>query len=553
MFETLRLVPLFAHLSDEDLESLCTSVERMDLSDGESLFEEGDSGDAAFVIEEGELEILKVSSGKQVLLAVRHAGEVIGEMSLLEDVPRNASGVARGRCVVLSIGKDVITRLLATSPSAASGLFKIILDKVRSTEGRLRQSERMAQLGTMTAGVAHELNNPAAAVKRASEQLAELVEAQASRPPSAGEMTATQGAEEAGLMAAARAGARPALDSLEQADREDEVSDWLASTDLDNPWEVAASLVGMGLDTAELDRLAGVFGDHLAAVLVGASEAHSIAGLVREIASGSARISEIVKALKSYSYLDQAPMQEVDVAEGIEDTLLILKSKLRSVRLIRDYQDGLPRLQAYGSELNQVWTNLLDNAADSITSSGMEGGAVSIRAFTRDKDLVVEVEDNGPGIPADIVDRVFDSFFTTKAPGKGTGLGLDISYGIVADKHRGEIVVTSEPGSTVFSVTLPLTDPSDEGPDMPAPCKELENVPMDDIPAGGCFECIELGDVWVHLRYCVDCKMVRCCDSSKNQHASKHAAASDHVVVRSAEPEDNWAFCYTHGGMVSTV
>jgi signal transduction histidine kinase len=553
VFETLRLVPLFAHLSDEDLESLCTSVERIHLSDGEFLFREGDSGDAAFVIEAGELEIFKASAGKEVLLAVRHAGEVIGEMSLLEDNPRNASGAARGSCVVLSIDKNLITRLLATSPSAASGLFKTILDKVRSTEGRLRQSERMAQLGTMTAGVAHELNNPAAAVKRASEQLAELVEGQASRPRSAGEMNEPQTAEVAELMARARAAARPPLDSLEQADLEDEVSDWLESTDMDSPWEVAASLVGMGLDTSDLDRLDGVLGDHFVQVLMGASEAHSIAGLVREIASGSARISEIVKALKSYSFLDQAPIQEVDVVDGIEDTLLILKSKLRSIRLIRDYQDDLPRIQGYGSELNQVWTNLLDNAADSITSSEMEEGIISIRSFVRDKDLVVEVEDNGPGIPADIVDRVFDSFFTTKAPGKGTGLGLDISYGIVADKHRGEVVVTSEPGSTVFSVTLPLADPSDEGTDMSAPCEELENVPMEDIAPGGCFECIELGDVWVHLRYCVDCQMIRCCDSSKNQHASKHAAATDHVVVRSAEPGDSWAFCYTHEEMISTA
>ena len=174
--------------------------------------------------------------------------------------------------------------------------------------------------------------------------------------------------------------------------------------------------------------------------------------LLAEIGTGVGRISQIVKALKTYSYLDQAPVQAVDVREGLEDTLLILRSKLEGISVRREYAPDLPRIQGYGSELNQVWTNLIDNAAYAVDGKG----EIVLRTRREGDSVIVEVQDNGPGIPAEIKDRIFDPFFTTKPVGQGTGLGLDISYNIVVNKHRGDIQVSSEPGRTVFEVRLPL-------------------------------------------------------------------------------------------------
>ncbi len=187
--------------------------------------------------------------------------------------------------------------------------------------------------------------------------------------------------------------------------------------------------------------------------------AASVAALVREVEEGAGRLSSIVHALKSYSYLDQAPVQEVDITKGIDDTLLILKRKTDGITVQRDYADDLPTIEAYGSELNQVWTNLIDNASDAIKHAEIVGGKIIIRAFPKGEGVAVEIEDNGPGIPGEIQNRVFDSFFTTKPPGSGTGLGLDISRSIVMTRHGGEIGVESEPGRTIFRVELPLRPP----------------------------------------------------------------------------------------------
>jgi signal transduction histidine kinase len=254
--------------------------------------------------------------------------------------------------------------------------------------------------------------------------------------------------------AIARAARPPVLDVLARADRESALETWLEKHGVQEPWEQAPLLVSLEYDPQALDGLAGTFtAEQLPAVLDSLTATYSVHSLLAEIGQAAGRISEIVKALKTYSYLDQAPVQAVDVQEGLEDTLLILRSKLKEgISVRREYEPGLPKIQGYGSELNQVWTNLIDNAADAVNGQG----EIVLRTRREGDFVVVEVQDTGPGISPEIQDRIFDPFFTTKPVGKGTGLGLDISYNIVVNKHRGDIKVHSEPGKTVFEVRLPL-------------------------------------------------------------------------------------------------
>ena len=320
------------------------------------------------------------------------------------------------------------------------------------------EQEKMAQLGTLSAGVAHELNNPAAAVSRASDQLNTSV--QEMSDAYSGVLGLNLGGEQKSALDALSEDARqravkPAeLGSLERSDREYEVESWLDDRGVADPWEVAPTLVNMGYDVAGMDSMAGSFeADQLKPVVNFLSASYGAHNLINEIGRGSGRISEIVKALKGYSYLDQAPVQEVDVHDGLNDTLVMLRSKLRDgIEVHKEFDENLPAIQGYGSELNQVWTNLIDNAADAMDG----GGILTITTSATDGGIQVDFVDNGPGIPADIKDRIFDAFFTTKPPGKGTGLGLDISHNIIVVKHRGELALDSEPGKTIFTVRLPL-------------------------------------------------------------------------------------------------
>ena len=458
MYDFLKKVPLFSDLPEADLKHLCGMVQEVRLSPREELFAEGTVGDAAYVIMEGELEILKQSSGREVLLAVRHPGEVIGEIALLEESPRMASARARTDVLLAAISKEQLDHLLNSSISASNAMFQVILGRLHNTESMLRQSERMAQLGTLTAGVAHELNNPAAAVQRGAGQLEETL-AQFGRAQLALGQIDLAEAQQSALRdlterAREKAGRPAELDALARSDLEYELETWLEQYDVPDAWEVAPSLVNLGYDGASLTGITELFsGEQLPSVIVWLHATYTAYNLLAEVGQGAGRISDIVKSLKSYSYLDQAPVQAVDIDKGLDDTLLILRSKLTSgINVRREYLPDLPQIQGYGSELNQVWTNLIDNAADALDGHG----DVTIRTRKNADSVVVEIEDNGPGIPPEIQSRVFDSFFTTKPPGKGTGLGLDISYGIVVNKHRGDIKLKSEPGMTRFEVWLPV-------------------------------------------------------------------------------------------------
>jgi signal transduction histidine kinase/predicted CoA-binding protein len=457
-YEFLKKLPLFADLPVEDLDRICEMVEEVHLPASAELFAEGSEGDRAYIITNGEIEILKDSGGRKVLLAVRKSGDVIGEMSLLEASPRNAGVQARSDATLLAITHEQLNHLLNTSPSAARAMLNTVTARSRTMELMLRQSEKLAQVGTLAAGIAHELNNPAAAAQRGAEQLrqalGELQEALMELGVQSLTIQQKDTLKDLEAVAKERATSPLELDALERSDAENEVETWLEERDLSESWKYAPSLVSLGFNRERLASVGEVFaGPQLPIALLWLHANYTLQNLLEEIHMGMTQISGIVKSMKTYVFLDQAPVQEVDVHEGLNNTLVMLRSKLKEKNVIakREFADGLPHIQAYGSELNQVWTNLIDNAIDAMEVEGQ----LLLRTRQEGDWVIVEVEDNGPGIPEAIQSKVFSPFFTTKTVGKGTGLGLNISYNIVL-KHGGDIKLYSQPGRTRFEVFLPL-------------------------------------------------------------------------------------------------
>lgn len=329
--------------------------------------------------------------------------------------------------------------------------------EVAERTSALVQSEKLATLGRLSAGMAHELNNPAAAAQRGAVLLRDALSKTYSRffDLASEGITNVDAQRLAALIdrGADRATMPDTLDPVSQSDRESEVEDWLEDRGVDRAWELAGPIVSLDLSIDDLDSLAEEFdAKKLSSVLSLMTHSYTAFALLAQVGHGSGQISEIVKALKDYSFMDQAPVQDVDVREGLDNTLIMLQAKLkRGVEVERNYRDDVPRIEALGSELNQVWTNLIDNAVDAMDGSGH----LIIRTSVDDGWVVVDIEDDGPGIDAGLLDKVFDPFFTTKLPGQGTGLGLNIVFNIVRGSG-GRIDVRSKPGCTVFRVRLPV-------------------------------------------------------------------------------------------------
>jgi PAS domain S-box-containing protein len=332
------------------------------------------------------------------------------------------------------------------------------LNQLDEAHNQLMIQEKMASLGKLSAGMAHELNNPAAAAQRGAAQLQATftkwqgVQLRMGRLCLDGRLTAK--VMELDAVATERSRKPAELNALTRSDREVALEEWLHEREIDAAVEVVPALVSLGYNQRDLEALASVFDQsQLPVVIDWLSFKYSIYSLVSEIGLGTSRIVELVKALKTYTYMDRAPVQSVDVREGLDNTLIILHNKLkRGVTVVREYADDLPVIQAYASELNQVWTNLIDNAIDAMGGKGK----LTVRTRREDDWVVVEIEDDGPGIPKEVQTKIFDPFFTTKPPGEGTGLGLNISRNLIVKKHQGQISVISRPGSTCFAVWLPI-------------------------------------------------------------------------------------------------
>jgi len=332
------------------------------------------------------------------------------------------------------------------------------LNQLNEMQNQLIIQEKMASLGKLSAGMAHELNNPAAAAQRSAAQLqatfSKWQDIQLRMRELVLDERQIDKVSELDELAKRRARQPAELNALARSDREAVLEQWLRSRDINPDGDLVPALVGIGYDQGALEDLAKFFTPlQFAVVIDWLGFKFEIYSLVREISIGTGRIVELVKALKTYTYMDQAPVQSVDVREGLDNTLIILHSKLKKgVTVLREYAKDLPVIQAYAGELNQVWTNIIDNAIDAMHDEG----TLIVRARREDRWVVVEIEDDGPGIEPELQSKIFDPFFTTKGPGMGTGLGLNISRNLIVQKHRGQMSVKSQPGSTCFSIRLPM-------------------------------------------------------------------------------------------------
>lgn len=467
--ETLRQVPLFAKLPGEQLQWLAEQGTEVWLQPGEIHRAEGDPADHVFVLLEGEIRVTQKVGNQEVLLVTYTPKTLFGELPILTGEPCFwATGRALSQCHIFELGKDAFWKLLASGSSVMTTILRTMAEQMQEVQSMSQYREKLVALGTLAAGLAHELNNPASAGHRAARQLRETW--QTLQPLTLKlnqQMTSDQQALLADLQnVIARATNSPQLDPLTQCDREDEITDWLEEHGVTNGWKLASSLVGAGLDINSLNTLAEQIAvDSLSDVLAWLEATLTGVGLLDAIEHSTERISRLVQAVKDYSYMDQAPLQEVDVQGGLESTLTILGHKLeRGVTVTREY-DHLPRISAYGSELNQVWTNLIDNAIDAVVSHSpdhviepteLNPPTIWIRTLRENDNVLVEIADNGPGIPLEIQSHIFEPFFTTKGVGAGTGLGLHIAYRVVVEQHQGDIRLISRPGDTRFQVRLPI-------------------------------------------------------------------------------------------------
>jgi signal transduction histidine kinase len=453
--ELLR-VPVFAGLPDDQVAWFISQSEERHYKAGETYSHQGDPADAMFVILEGQIEMRGELGGETVVFPLK-AGDVTGALpfSRMKQFTVTARSVTDSRVARFPAARfpDLVQKM----PELAQRLVGLMSDRIRETTRMEQQRDRLAALGKLSAGLAHELNNPASAAKRATSQLRDILKKikDASLELGRRDLTSAQKAEIEKLETTLIQRDEPPPDALTVSDLEEQVDSLLRSHGQNDLWQLAADLARKNAKPAVLESLfAALDADTARAALVRIGASLEIASLLNEIESSTSRISDLVGAIKEYTHMDQAPVLNVDIVKSLETTLTILNHKLkRGVVVKRDYQ-GTPLLvNSFGSELNQVWTNIIDNAIDAMGGNG----ELRVRTYRDDVCAVVEIGDNGPGISPEVEPHIFEPFFTTKGVGEGTGLGLDAVQRIVR-KHRGNIQVTSEPGDTRFQVWLPLAE-----------------------------------------------------------------------------------------------
>ena len=439
-------------LTPEQVEALLPYGKELRLEAGDLLFDEKSAVDSFYVVLEGELSISRLDGAQEIPLQTHGAGEFTGGLAVLTGKTSIHRAQAISPTRVLEIDSETFRRVAVEVPDVADIFISGLGRRMRYTQRAYRQQEKLAALGKLSAGLAHELNNPAAAAKRASEELGgAILEAQLT---AIGHDERFSAAEREALVVLQRetASGDAPRDPLSLGDAEDELADWLGEHGVEEPWELAAALATAGVDVGRLETLADVLDDRpLAWGLGWLAATLDLVGLAGEIGTSAGRISELVGAMKEYTYMDRAAVGEVDVISGLQNTLTILGPRLKDISLRREYEEDLPQIPGRGGELNQVWTNLIDNAIDAVDGRG----SITLKAYVEGAHVVVEVVDDGPGIPRRAQSHVFEPFYTTKEVGAGTGLGLDIVRRIVTG-HRGEVFVQSEPWETCFTVRLPL-------------------------------------------------------------------------------------------------
>jgi signal transduction histidine kinase len=454
----LLSVPVFAGLPDDQISWFISQAIDLPLKAGETYFREGDPADAMFVVLDGQLQVRGELGGETVVIAIK-PGDVTGVLpySRMTQFTVGARAVTDAR--VLRFPSSLFPELVQKMPELTQRLVGLMSDRIRETTRREQQRDRLVSLGKLSAGLAHELNNPASAAKRAASQLRDMLKKirNASHELGRRELTPAQQSEIEKMEASFVQHDEIPPDALTISDLEDQIDSLLRSHGQNDLWQLAAALARKNIKPEALESLFATLDPGTArAALVRIAASVEVATLLNEIESGTSRISDLVRAIKEYTYMDQTPLQNVDIVKSLETTLTILNHKLKhGVAVTRDYQKVPLLVNSFGSELNQVWTNIIDNAIDAMHGEG----ELRVRTYREDDCVVVEIADNGPEIPPDVLPHIYEPFFTTKGVGEGTGLGLDTVQRIVK-KHRGNIQVTSKPGDTRFQVWLP----SVEGP-----------------------------------------------------------------------------------------
>jgi signal transduction histidine kinase len=449
-------VPVFAGLPDDQIGWFIGQSEEMCLKAGEVYARQGDPADAMFVILEGQLQARGEIGGETVVIPIQ-PGVVTGVLPFSRMKQFTVSIRALTDSRVLRFPSSLFPDLVQKMPELTQGLVGLMSDRIRETTRLEQQRDRLASLGKLSAGLAHELNNPASAAKRAASQLRDVLKKirDASHELGKSGLTPAQKLEIEKLESSFTQHDEVPLDPLAVSDLENQIDSLLRSHGQNDLWQMAAELARKNIRPEALESLFATLDPRAArAALVRIAASVEIAGLLNEIESGTSRISDLVRAIKEYTYMDQTPIQNVDIVKSLETTLTILNHKLkRGVVVQRDYEQVPLLVNSFGSELNQVWTNIIDNAIDAMGGKG----ELRVRTYREDNCVVVEIADNGPGILPEVRSHIFEPFFTTKGVGEGTGLGLDTVQRIVK-KHRGDIQVSSKPGDTRFQVWLPLAE-----------------------------------------------------------------------------------------------
>jgi signal transduction histidine kinase len=457
--EELRGVDLFDSLDDAELAEWVPLARAHRVGAGEVIAERGEDSPGLLLLLEGRAQAFVLAQGRSEPVGHHTAPTWIGAIAVLTGGPLGARMQAETDCRVAVVPSDDFKRLAFAQPQVHERVMRQVAPVMSRVTEVEQNRERLASLGTMAAGLAHELNNPAAAARRAAAQLTEALEAIGSALASFVEAGIEREDAErlVGLQrqAIAQAASATALEALDASDAEEELLARMQALGVQEPWRLAEPLAAAGVDQAWLDRVAELAGPATGAALRWVAATLTAGRLSAELCESTERMSALVGAVKSYAYMDRGGLVEVDIHEGIETTLTVLGYKLKHTSIVvqRDYDRTLPKLTVRGSELNQVWTNLLDNAIDALG----EQGTIAITTRPDNDYVVVEIADDGPGIPEELVGRVFDPFFTTKDVGQGTGLGLATARRIVVERHEGSLTLDSEPSRTVFSVRIPFT------------------------------------------------------------------------------------------------
>jgi signal transduction histidine kinase len=451
----LKKVTPLNGLEEAEYEWLATHGTEVFAESGAVVFREGEPATRMSILLQGEIFVRREHGGPGALFIGR-SGQITGLLPFSRMKAYGGLGYTSAQTWGLEFDKSIFPEMVKAIPSITERVVGILLDRVREVTRIEQQSEKLNALGKLAGNLAHELNNPASAAQRSAAGILEELRVYGHERFNLGRLCLNAAKTERVLAwedqvrAEAKQSGRPP--EAEQTYREDAIVRWLQERNIEESWHIAPELAEFGVVPAQLEPLTGFLDPGaIAVVLSQFTSSLRTERIAEAMIDSTARIFDLIRAIKDYSYMDQMPIQEVDIPQGLENTLAMLASRLRKVEVIRDYEPNLPCVSAYGRELNQVWTALIENALDAVQDEGQ----IKLIARTAGDLLLVEIWDDGPGIPPELQARIFEPFFTTKAPGSGLGLGLDVVNRIVR-MHRGYVTVQSKPGATCFQVRLPL-------------------------------------------------------------------------------------------------